>query len=149
MNNIINVLMALEQQRPPLRHFDISPSNIIIENARGRAMLAGFQIQPPPPEQRPGLARHLTTQKILVSPYVPVKDIPFDHRTCIYMLAASMHHALTNYAPPHYPVFPPARQLNPLISPELEAILNRSLMEERSARYQSYAEIKKDVQKLL
>ncbi|MGZ3611979.1 MAG: protein kinase domain-containing protein [Ktedonobacteraceae bacterium] len=44
MNNILNILIALDQQRPPLRHFDISPSNIIIENARGRAMLTGFQI---------------------------------------------------------------------------------------------------------
>jgi len=149
MNNMLNILMAMELQRPPLRHFDISPANIIIENARGRAMLVGFQVQPPPPEARPGLARRLTTQKILLSPYIPVKDIPYDHRTCIYMLAATMHHALTNYAPPHYPVFPPARQLNPLISPELEAILNRALMEERSARYQSYADMKKDVQKLL
>ncbi|HVB73118.1 MAG TPA: protein kinase [Ktedonobacteraceae bacterium] len=149
MNNLLNILIALEQQQPPLRHYDISPANIIIENARGRAMLAGFQVQAPPPEQRPGSARHLTTQKILLSPYVPVKDTPFDHRTCIYMLAASMHQALTNYAPPHYPVFPPVRQLNPLISPELEAILNRALMEERAARYQSYADMKRDVQRLL
>ena len=43
MNNMLNILIALDQQRPPLRHFDISPSNIIIENARGRAMLTGFQ----------------------------------------------------------------------------------------------------------
>ncbi|GAC1565277.1 MAG: hypothetical protein NVS3B14_02480 [Ktedonobacteraceae bacterium] len=115
----------------------------------GVAFFAGFMSKRPPPESRPGLARRLTTQKILLSPYVPVKDMPFDHRTCIYMLAASMHQALTNYAPPHYPVFPSARQLNPLVSPELEAILNRALMEERSARYQSYAEMKRDVQKLL
>ena len=141
-------------QRPPLRHFDISPANIIIESARGRAMLVGFPVQPPPPEPRPGLAKHLTTRKIQVSVYTPIKDAPFpfdyrDHRTCIYMLAASMHQALTNYAPPHYPVFPPARQLNPLISPELEAILNRALQEEPRARYQSYAEMKRDVQRLL
>jgi serine/threonine protein kinase len=139
----------MEQQRPPLRHFDISPANIIIESARGRAMLVGLQIAPPPPEPRPGLGKHLTTRKILLSPYTPVKDVPFDHRTCIYMLAASMHQALTNYAPPHYPTFPPARQLNPLVSPELEAILNRALQEERTMRYQSYAEMKRDVQQLL
>jgi serine/threonine protein kinase len=60
-----------------------------------------------------------------------------------------MHQALTNYAPPHYPAFPPARQLNPLISPELEDILNRALQEERAMRYQSYAEMRRDVQKHL
>jgi len=65
------------------------------------------------------------------------------------MLAASMHHVLTNYAPPHYPAFPAVRTLNPLVSPELEAILARALMEEREARYQSYAEMQKDVKRLL
>jgi serine/threonine protein kinase len=65
------------------------------------------------------------------------------------MLAATMHHVLTNYAPPHYPAYPPARTLNPAISPRLEAILSKALMEDREYRYQSYAEMKRDVQKLL
>jgi hypothetical protein len=65
------------------------------------------------------------------------------------MLAASMHHVLTNHAPPHYPAFPAVRTLNPLVSPELEAILTRALMEDRETRYQSYAEIQRDVKRLL
>lgn len=149
MNNILNILIALEQQRPPLRHFDISPANIIIENTRGRAILTGFQIPPPMPEKQNALSLHRTTRKIDISPYVPVKDTPYDHRTCMYMLAASMHHALTNVAPPHYPAFPAVRTLNPLISPELEAILSRALQEDREKRYQSYGEMQKDVKKLL
>jgi serine/threonine protein kinase len=149
MNNMLNVLIALEQQRPPLRHYDISPANIIIENARGRAMLTGFQIPTPAPEKLNMLSSHRTTRKIAISPYVPVKDVPYDHRTCIYMLAASMHHVLTNHAPPHYPAFPAVRTLNPLVSPELEAILTRALMEDRETRYQSYAEIQRDVKRLL
>lgn len=149
MNNILNILIALEQQRPPLRHFDISPANIIIENTRGRAILTGFQIPPPMPEKQNAMSLHRTTRKIDISPYVPVKDTPYDHRTCMYMLAASMHHALTNVAPPHYPAFPAVRTLNPLISPELEAILSRALQEDRERRYQSYGEMQKDVKKLL
>lgn len=149
MNNILNILIALEQQRPPLRHFDISPANIIIENTRGRAILTGFQIPPPMPEKQNAMSLHRTTRKIDISPYVPVKDTPYDHRTCMYMLAASMHHALTNVAPPHYPAFPAVRTLNPLISPELEAILSRALQEDREKRYQSYGEMQKDVKKLL
>jgi eukaryotic-like serine/threonine-protein kinase len=149
MNNLLNTLIALDQQRPPLRHYDISPANIIIENTRGRAMLTGFQIPAPPPEKLNLLSNQRTTRKIVVSPYVPVKDSPYDHRTCIYMLAASMHHVLTNCAPPHYPSFPVVRMLNPLISPELESILRHALMEDREARYQSYAEMQRDVKKLL
>lgn len=149
MNNMLNILIALEQQRPPLRHFDISPANIIIENLRGRAILTGFQIPPPAPEKQNAVSNHRTTRKIDISPYLPVKDSPYDHRTCMYMLAASMHHVLTNVAPPHYPAFPAVRQLNPLISPELEAILSRALQEDREKRYQNYTVMQKDVKKLL
>lgn len=149
LNNILNILIALDQQRPPFRHFDISPSNIIIENARWRAMLTGFQVPSPPPEMLNAASNHRTTRKIATSAYIPVKDTPYDHRTCIYMLAACMHHALTNVAPPHYPSFPSARTLNALISAELDAILSRALQEDKEKRYQSYADMQKDVKKLL
>jgi serine/threonine protein kinase len=148
MNNLLNTLIALEQQQPPLYHYDISLANIIIENARGRAMLTGFQLPPPSTLDIHG-STHRTTRKLAISPYLPVKDTPYDRRTCIYMLAASMHHALTNYAPPHYPSYPPVRTLNPTISLELEAILSRALMEDRNARYSSYEEMKKDLQRLM
>ncbi len=65
------------------------------------------------------------------------------------MLAASMHHALTNNPPPHYPAYPPVRVLNPDVSPELERILSLALMEDAASRYQSYAEIQRDLKKLL
>ncbi len=147
MNNVLNTLIALEQQQPPIYHYDISLANIIIENTRGRAILTGFQLPPPSILDIHGSV-HRTTRKLAISPYLPVKDKPYDRRTCIYMLAACMHHALTNYAPPHYPTYPPVRTLNPAISPELEIILARALMEDRNARYASYEEMKKDVQRL-
>src|SRR5260370_17749639 len=65
------------------------------------------------------------------------------------MLEASMHNVLKNCAPQHYPSFPAVRMLNPLISPELESILRHALMEDREARYQSYAEMQRDLKKLL
>jgi len=150
MNTLLNILIALEQQQPPLRHYDISPANIIIEGARGRAMLIGFQVPPPPSsDANNGSSKHRTTRKLAISPYLPIQDKPYDQRTCIYALAASMHHVLTNYAPPHYPAYPPVRLLNPAISPQLEAILSRALMEDSTARYQSYAEMQRELQRLL
>src|SRR5579859_1054676 len=137
MNTLLNILQALEQQRPPLRHYDISPANIIIEKTRGRAMLTGFQIPSPPssPEVQNAVSRHRTTRKLVISPYLPIQDKPYDQRTCIYSLAACMHYALTNVAPPHYPAYPPARLLNPDISLALETILSRALAEEPGVRY--------------
>lgn len=149
MNTLLNILSALEGLRPPVRHYDISPANIIIEQTRGRAMLTGFQLPPPPLEKPDAPNRHRTTRKIAVSPYLPVKDSLYDQRTCIYMLAASLYHALTNNPPPHYPAYPPVRVLNPDISPQLERILSLALMEDAAARYQSYAALQRDLKKLL
>ncbi|HLI09237.1 MAG TPA: protein kinase [Ktedonobacteraceae bacterium] len=144
MNNLLNVFIALEQQRPPLRHFDISPANIIIGGERGRerAYLTGFQV--PPPSN--------VTRKLPTSPYLPARDAPYDQRTCIYMLAASMHQALTNYVPEPYPASTPplpVHVLNPAVSPTLEAILNRALQEDREMRYQTFEEMQRDLRRLL
>jgi serine/threonine protein kinase len=149
MNTLLNTLIALEQQQPPLRHFDITPANIIIERTRGRALLTGFQIQPPTREVQNRGSEHRTTRKLALSPYVPLQDKPYDQRTCIYSLAACMHYALTNHAPPHYPAFPPVRLLNPSVSPALELILSRALMEDAKDRYQSYEEMQKDIRGLM
>ena len=113
-------------------------------------MLTGFQIQPPPqpPTSRTAGKSKRTTRKLGVSPYLPIQDKTYDQRTNIYTLAASMHHALTNVAPPHYPFYPPVRLLNPAISPELETILSRALLEEPPARYQNYAALRKEIQRL-
>ena len=150
MNTLLNVLISLEQRPQPLHHFDISPANILIEHGRGRVMLTGFQVQPPPqaPTSRAAGMSLRTTRKLTVSPYLPVQDKTYDQRTSIYALAATMHHALTNIAPPHYPFYPPVRLLNPAISSELETILSRALLEEPSARYQNYAALRKDIQRL-
>ncbi len=148
MNSILNTLMALERSRPLLRHYDISPANIVIEARRKRAFLTGFQVPPAPSATRME-GRKRTTRKLILSPYMPVQDKPYDQRTCIYALAATMHHALTNVAPPHYPSYPPVRMLNPNVSQGLETILSRALMEDALARYQSYEAMKKDLQTLL
>src|SRR5215831_20990991 len=144
MNTLLNVLISLEQQPQPLHHFDISPANILIENGRRRVVLTGFQIQPPAP--RVAGKNKRTTRKLAVSPYLPIQDKTYDQRTSIYALAASMHHVLTNVAPPHYPFYPPVHLLNPAVSPELETILSRALTEEPSARYQNYVALRQDLQ---
>jgi serine/threonine protein kinase len=150
MNALLNVLISLEQRPQPLHHFDISPSNILIENSRGRVILTGFQVQPPQPPTSQVIGKgKRTTRKLAVSPYLPIQDKTYDQRTSIYALAASMHHALTNVAPPHYPFYPPVRLLNPAISPELETILTHALIEEPSARYQNYAALRQALQRLL
>jgi serine/threonine protein kinase len=150
MNALLNILITLEQQHPPLRHFDISPTNILIEYKRNRIMLTGFQIPAPPtPSNDQPTTGRRTTRKLSLSPYQPLQDKVPDQRICIYALAASMHHALTNVAPPHYTTYPAVRQLNPDISPAFDTIINRALQEDASLRYQTYTALKQDLQALL
>ncbi|GCE13824.1 hypothetical protein KTT_36830 [Tengunoibacter tsumagoiensis] len=151
LNSLLNTLMVLEQQQPPLRHYDLSPANILLDLKRNRAMLSGFRIPPPPipVASQVSITGRRTTRKLAVSPYLPIQESAYDQRTCLYSLAACMHHALTNVAPPHYPTYPPVRLLNPQVSAELERILSRALLEEQRARYQSYAEFKRALQPLL
>lgn len=149
MNVLLNTLIAMQRQQPHISHYDLSPANIIIERARGRAMLTGFQVPPPPALNGTSGSRHHTTRKLALSPYLPIQDKIYDQRTCIYSLAACMHYALTNHAPPHYPAFPPVRLLNPVVSPALELVLSRALMEEARDRYQRLSELQADIRKLL
>jgi serine/threonine protein kinase len=151
LNSLLNILIALEQQPVPIRHDDISPANILIEAQRQRVFLTGFQIQAPPPSSEPNAPRRgkRTTRKLALSPYLPIKDQIYDQRTSIYALAASMYHALSNVAPPHYPVYPPIRLLNPAVTPAFERILARALDEDGNGRYHSYKEMQREVQRLL
>ena len=53
--------------------------------------------------------------------------------------AVALHDAILKHSPV------PARQLNPVLSPKLEAIINRALEKDREARYQTAAEIRSDL----
>jgi eukaryotic-like serine/threonine-protein kinase len=62
-------------------------------------------------------------------------------------LAATLHHLLTNRDPADYPPFqfPPARTLNPRLSPDIEAVLTHTLQLDSNQRYQTALEMKRDI----
>jgi eukaryotic-like serine/threonine-protein kinase len=62
-----------------------------------------------------------------------------------------LHHLLTNRDPGEYGLFqhPPVRQLNPELSPQLEAVLSYALVKEVHQRYQSAQAMKHDIDTLL
>ncbi|MDQ2718076.1 MAG: ABC transporter substrate-binding protein, partial [Chloroflexota bacterium] len=74
-----------------------------------------------------------------------------DPRSDLYALAATMHHLLTNRDPrEHAPfTYPPVRSLNPKLSPDIAGVLAHALVNDITQRYQSAAEMKRDIDEIL
>ncbi len=138
---LCDVIQFLHSHKPePIIFRDMKPSNVMI-NHLSHVVLVDFGIAKvfksgqkgtmigtegySPPEQYRGEA-------------TPLADI--------YALGATLHHALTRIDPRLEPPFTfqerPIRRYNPLIYPELEAIVNKCLQYNSVDRYQSAEEIR-------
>ncbi len=145
-SQILDILDYLSQQTPPIVHRDIKPANIIISSRDRRAHLVDFGIA------RAEVARKQTSA--LGTPgYAPPEQYQgsADPRSDLYALAATLHHLLTNRDPRNHPPFnyPPVRTLNPLLSPEIEQVLQHALNNDVSQRYQSAVAMKQDIDNIL
>lgn len=146
-SQMATVLYYLHRQNPPIVFRDVKPSNIMIVN--NEVKLIDF-----------GIARHFTnskkgdTMRIGSPGYAPPEQYggQTDPRSDIYALGVTMHHAATGYDPTisQTPfVIPPARNLNPQLSTELEAILVRATQLDPDKRYQNCLDMKRDLQNVM
>jgi eukaryotic-like serine/threonine-protein kinase len=149
-SGILDVLDYLAQQTPPIVHRDIKPANIVLSSKDKQAHLVDFGIA------RADVARNAKrkqTSALGTPGYAPPEQYQgnADPRSDLYALGATLHHLLTNRDPRNYPPFtyPPARTLNPQLSPEIERLLIRSLNNDINQRYQSAAAMKHDVDDIL
>lgn len=149
-SEILDVLDYLSQQTPPIVHRDIKPANIIVSTKDKKAHLVDFGIA------RADVARNAKrkqTSALGTPGYAPPEQYQgnADPRSDLYALGATLHHLLTNRDPRNYPPFtyPPARSLNPQLSPELENVLTRALHNDITQRYQSAAAMKGDIDQIL
>src|SRR6266487_2318212 len=145
-SEVFDILDYLSQKTPPIVHRDIKPANIIIGNKDKRAHLVDFGIA------RADVQRKQTSA--LGTPgYAPPEQYQgnADPRSDLYALAATLHHLLTNRDPRNHPPFtyPPARTLNPQLSPEIERVLTKALNNDINQRYQSAAAMKREVDDIL
>ncbi len=137
---ICDVLAYLHGHKPPVIFRDIKPGNLMIRLHDGRIMVIDFGIAKvfehgargtmigtegySPPEQYRGAA---------------------EPRGDLYALGATLHHLLTGRDPRLEPPFTfherPIRQFNANITPELEAVVMRSLAYDVQERYASSTEM--------
>src|SRR6266699_6882493 len=145
-SEILDVLDYLARQNPPIVHRDIKPANIIIGANDKRAHLVDFGIARADAARN---TRRKQTSALGTPGYAPPEQYQgnADPRSDLYALGATLHHVLTNRDPRDYAPFsyPPARTLNPQLSPETERVLSRALNNDITQRYQSAAAMKRDV----
>ena len=146
---LLETLENLEGQSLPIVHGDIRPANIVINARDNRVHLIGFPELPPEGEDAEGVQESRRGTTGYASPEQVQGEA--DSRSDLYSLAASMHRLLTGHDPAEYPPhnYPPVTVINPRISPGTERLLARALTFDPTLRYQSAAEMKREVEALL
>src|SRR2546430_9048563 len=149
-SQVLDILDYLSQETPPIVHRDIKPANIIVGTKDKRAHLVDFGIARADETRN---AQRKQTSALGTPGYAPPEQYQgnADPRSDLYALAATLHHVLTNRDPRNHPPFtyPPARTLNPQLSPDIERVLTRALMNDINQRYQSAAAMKRDIDDIL
>jgi len=153
-SQVLSVLDYLEQQNPQVIHRDIKPANIVVDaNNRVRVVDFGIASHKFRPGSHPSAGQQVSTA--LGTPgYAPKEQFTGQETPLsdIYALGATMHHLLTGRDPTKVqPLwqYPPVRALSPRVSEATERIVARALENDPAKRWQSAAEMKKAVDRVL
>jgi ABC-type branched-subunit amino acid transport system substrate-binding protein len=140
---LCELLTVLSRQQPPQVHGAISPETIMVSPDKNRVSLMHMPLFPPEELQTSKASSGYRAPEQVRGNAEPVSDL--------YSLAATLHHALTGYDPGERMAFfhPPARRLNPTVSPRMEAILSQELRLSVPQRYARPFDMQKDLAALL
>ena len=136
---LCDVLAYLHSRQPPVIFRDLKPDNIMLDS-EGRIKLIDF-----------GIARLFQPGKgkdtrVMGTPgYAAPEQYgtgQTDARSDIYALGVTLHQLLTGYDPSLSPFnLPPARNINPGLSPAVEAVIAKATQPDVTARFQTAAEM--------
>jgi serine/threonine protein kinase len=149
MEQVCDALIYMHCQNPPVVHRDIKPGNVRI-TPQGEAMLVDFGIAKLyDPDRKTTLGARAATPG-----YAPVEQYgqgSTDTRSDIYALGATLYAALTGVEPPESiyrhqeDSLAPAGQLNPQVSPQLEAAIMQAMALVPEKRFQSATEFRRAI----
>ena len=137
---LCDVLAYLHSRQPPVIFRDLKPANIMMDAER-RIKLIDFGIAR---LFQPGKGKD--TQIMGTPGYAAPEQYgagQTDARSDIYALGVTLHQLLTGYDPSLSPFnLPPARNVNPGLSPTVEAVIAKAIQAEVTARFQTAEEMK-------
>jgi formylglycine-generating enzyme required for sulfatase activity/tRNA A-37 threonylcarbamoyl transferase component Bud32 len=141
---LLDVLVYLHSQNPPVVYRDLKPSNIMVQSSDRRIILIDFGIArtvcPGSLTQKTGIGTEgYTAPEQYTGKPEPASDI--------YALGATMHHLLTGQKPLIPFNFKPVKELKPDISEGFQNIIIKSLQMKPEARFTSQ-EMKKAIYEL-
>ena len=139
-DQLCDVLSYLHTQSPPVIFRDLKPDNILVDQS-DRIKLIDFGIAR---FFRPDRTKDTATFGTVG--YAPPEQYgrgQTEARSDIYSLGATLHHLLTLRDPANDPFgFLPIRTIQPLLSPQLEQVVQRALEQRVEARWLSASAMK-------
>lgn len=142
---LCEMLSILARHQPPIVHGSISPETIIVSRDRSRVSLIQVPLLPPkePVMSMTNAASGYRAPEQARGNIEPSSDL--------YVVAVTLHYAVTGYDPSERMTFfhPPARRLNPTVTPRMEAILAQQLRLSVAQRYARPSDMQKDLSALI
>src|SRR2546425_1905999 len=142
---LCEMLAVLADDQPPLVHGSINPNTIIVSPDGKRVSLLHVPFFPPK-------ELHNTRDKATPGYFSPEQARGLvEPASDQYGLGATLHHAVTGFDPRERTVFfhPPARRLNPAVTPRMEEILVQALRLSALQRYARVADMERDLTALI
>lgn len=155
-DQLLDALDYLHTQDPQIVHRDIKPQNLKL-TSRGQIILLDFGLAK---GQAGDISRLTSTASIFgytpnYAPLEQIQGLGTDTRSDLYSLAATLYHLMTGVKPPDALTraaavvngqpdpLTPASVANPVVAPEIAAVLAKGMAQNREQRYATAADMRR------
>src|SRR5918911_1055753 len=155
-DQLLDALDYLHTQDPQIVHRDIKPQNLKL-TSRGQIILLDFGLAK---GQAGDISRVTTSASIFgytpnYAPLEQIQGLGTDSRSDLYSLGATLYHLITGVKPPDALTraaaivngqpdpLRPASEANPAVASDVDAVLGKSMAQNREQRYPTASEMRK------